>query len=267
MISEPLRPLPAATLVPMRDGQGGLEVLLLRRSERAAFVPGGHVFPGGVVDAADASADAAALVVGLSAERASERLDVRSGPPALAYFFAAVRETFEESGLLVGVRWASPAAAVAPTAPSVVALRADLLDGRIGFTEVLARLGARVAADELAYFAHWITPERAPRRYDTRFFAARVPPHADLSSSVPAVDPREMTSALWSTPAAALEAHAAGTLAMILPTIETLRHLATFPHTRSALASMASAPVATNPPASASRGFAARPAQARLAEP
>jgi 8-oxo-dGTP pyrophosphatase MutT (NUDIX family) len=254
MSHEPVRAAPAATLVPLRDGRAGLEVLLLRRSERAAFVPGGYVFPGGLVEPADATAGA--QVRGISAVTADDRLGLHgSDPPALAYFVAAVRETFEESGLLVGVRSDDSPAEIA-------AVRTDLLERRIGFVEALTRLHAHVAGDQLQYFAHWITPVGAPRRYDTRFFAARVPRDAE-----PALDPREMTGALWTTPGAALRAHASGTLKMILPTIATLEHLATFSDAGAALAAMAEAVVAANLPTGPTEGFAARSGEHRLARP
>jgi len=234
----------------MRDGESGLEVLLLRRSERASFVPGAYVFPGGVVDAADGSAEAAALVRRLSANQAAERLDLRDAdPPALAYLVAAVRETFEESGLLIGT-CSDRGGARPSTDAGIAVVRAEMLDGRIGFVDALVRMGAQIAGDELAYFAHWITPERAPRRYDTRFFAARVdcgPRAADVEA---ALDAREMTGALWTTPAAALRSREAGSLPMILPTMRTLEYLTAFADTRTALATMETTVVATNLPTS-----------------
>ena len=243
------------------DEHTALEVLLLRRSERAGFVPGRYVFPGGLVEQADASPEIAALVGGISAERIADRLRlVGADPPATAYMVAAVRETFEESSLLVGVRGAQDVCDLAPEAR--LALRAELMEGRMGFADVLSRVGACVAADELAYFAHWITPVAAPRRYDTRFFAARVSTDAEVI-----LDTREMTDAMWITPSAALRALSAGSMKMILPTIETLEHLATFPDTQAALTAMANAEVTTTLPTSEARGFAPRPADRRLAEP
>jgi len=238
-----------------------LEVLLLRRSEHASFVPGGYVFPGGVVEASDASADVTALIDGISADALADRLRLRDAdPPATAYLVAAVRETFEESGLLVGVR---PELGVRPATLELRSeLHADLLGGRVGFVHVLSRLGARIAVDDIAYFAHWITPERAPRRYDTRFFAALV-----ISADEPILDTREMTDALWITPSAALQAFGAGSMKMILPTIRTLEQLATFPDSREALAAMKTAEVTTILPTSESGGFAARPEKPRLAQP
>ncbi len=251
-------PVPAATIVLMRDAGGALQVLLVRRSPRAEFVPGAFVFPGGLVDAGDAAPAAVARVEGLSPERAAARLSLGDGyPPAIAYYVAAVREAFEETGILVGSQSESP-----PGRTSVVHMRdtrMDLLDGRISFAVALARLGCRVAASEIAYFAHWITPERAPRRYDTRFFAARVPGEVE-----PELDDREMTEALWITPLEAIAAHHGGSLPMILPTVRTLEGLVAYPDTESALAGLANAPVRTVLPDSRAGGFAGPLVEARL---
>lgn len=251
-------PVPAATIVLLRDAGGALEVLLVRRSPRAGFVPGAFVFPGGLVDPGDATVEVIARLEGLSPERAAARLDLAvAHPPAIAYYAAAVREAFEETGILVASQRESP-----PGQPSVAPrreVRTDLLDGRISFAVALARLGCRVAADEIAYFAHWITPERTPRRYDTRFFAARVTDEAE-----PELDEREMTEAIWIRPNEAVAAHSGGSLPMILPTIRTLERLTAYPDTGSALAALASAPVRTILPGPGAGGFAGPLAQARL---
>jgi 8-oxo-dGTP pyrophosphatase MutT (NUDIX family) len=234
----------------MRDGDQGLEILLLRRSERASFVPGAYVFPGGVVDTADASSEAAALVRGLSPARAAARLALPGAePPAIAYLVAAVRETFEESGLLVATSFEA-GGNPSPADRRIAALRAELLAGQVGFADVLTRIGARLVGDGLAYFAHWITPESAPRRYDTRFFAARIDCDVTAADIEAALDPCEMNGALWTTPAAAVKAFEAEALRMILPTRRTLEYLMGFGDTRAALAAMEDLVVATNLPRS-----------------
>lgn len=210
----------------MRDSGAGLEVLLLRRNRRAGFVPGAYVFPGGRVDPADAAPDALARLDGLTAERAAARLDLPDGdPPAIAYHVAALREAFEETGILVGC---VPEGGVADQ--DVARVREDLLEDRITYAEALARLDRRVSAGALEYLAHWITPVREPRRYDTRFFAARVPEGAE-----PVIDEREMTHALWVTPAAGVRGAREGELPMILPTVRTLEQLAAFDATSEVL--------------------------------
>ena len=222
--------LPAATVVLMRDGDAGLEVLLLRRNRRAGFVPGAFVFPGGRVDDADAAPDALSRIDGLTTERAEDRLDLREGaPPAVAYYVAALREAFEETGILVGAAGPPPAAGRSALARA----REDLLENRITFAQALERLGTRVAGDALEYLAHWITPEREPRRYDTRFFAARV--HAAAEA---VIDPREMTEALWVAPARGVRGAEERELPMILPTVRTLQQLSRFADTEQVLGTL-----------------------------
>jgi 8-oxo-dGTP pyrophosphatase MutT (NUDIX family) len=244
----------------MRDGASGLEILLLRRSLRAAFAPGAYVFPGGRVDEGDAAAAAGLRVDGLTPERAAERLGLpAANPPAIAYYVAAVREAFEETGILVGLRGDGATPATAAADAHAERVRNDLLEGHIGFADALDRLECRIAGGELEYFAHWITPERSPRRFDTRFFAARVGGGLD-----PVVDAREMTEACWITPAAALLATREGSMPMILPTVRTLERLADFDHAGQALAALAVATVHTMLPGAETGAFAGPLPEVRL---
>jgi recombination protein RecT len=225
----------------LRDASVGLEVLLLRRSTRAGFVPDTYVFPGGRVDASDADPTLVALLDGLTPEAAAARLDLAGhDPPAIAYYLAALREAFEETGILVGHLADGSVPPTAAEDPAVDRIRDDLMEDRIAFAEAAARLECRFAGHALEYFAHWITPRRQPRRFDTRFFAARV--DAGRESIV---DPREMTDARWITPAAALEEHARGEMPMILPTVSTLEKLRAFGGTAEALAALARETVVT----------------------
>lgn len=215
---------PAATIVLMRDGASGPEILLLRRVRNAGFVPGAYVFPGGRVDVSDAAARIVAYLDGLDTLEASSRLELPDGdPPALAYYLAAVREAFEETGILVGRRADGTPPPSAAEDMAVDELRDALMSDRVTFAEVLDRMACRLDGASVEYLAHWITPEAEPRRYDTRFFAARVPPGAEAI-----IDPREMTDALWVTARDALARYREGTLPMVFPTIHTLRELA--PH-------------------------------------
>jgi len=216
---------PSATIVLMRDGDGGPEVLLLRRNRSSGFVPGAYVFPGGRVDGADASAGLVARLDGLDAPAAAERLEItdEGGPPALAYYLAAIREAFEETGILVAHDAASTPPPTAQESPAVSGLRNALMEEAISFEEVLDRVECRLDGNAVEYLAHWITPEAEPRRYDTRFFAAKVRPGAHAL-----VDEREMIDALWVTPAEALRRRREGTLPMVFPTIRTLEDLSAF---------------------------------------
>lgn len=222
--AEPVAARPAATIVLMRDGAQGSEVLLLRRNRTAGFVPGAYVFPGGRVDGADGRPALVERTDGLSPERAEERLDHADGtPPAIAFYLAAVREAFEETGILVGRRADGSHPPTAAESDQVDRVRDDLMEDRLTFAEALERLGCRVEGAAVEYLAHWITPVVEPRRYDTRFFAAAVPPGSEAI-----VDPREMTDALWIAPDAALERNRDGALPMVFPTLKTLERLARY---------------------------------------
>ena len=214
-------PHPSATVVLLREGGEGPEALLLRRNRATGFVPGAYVFPGGRVDAADGQDALARCWDGLTPEGAAARLGIapEADPPAIAYYGAALREAVEETGLLAGV----VAANGPPGDDAVRAAREALLGGGASFAAVLDGLGARLDGAAIGYIAHWVTPEVEPRRYDTRFFAARVP-----AGSRAVYDRREMTDAVWLTPCAALERHRRGRLPMIFPTIRTLEDLSDF---------------------------------------
>jgi len=220
----PVPAKPAATIALLRDSPSRMEVLLLKRDRNASFVPGAYVFPGGRVDPADWTKQTLASVDGLTTETAATRLGlVGTSPPAIAYYIAALREAFEETGILVGV---GPNAQAPPTAAASVeveVLRNGLMEGSVSFNEALKHLSCRIDGSSIEYLAHWITPEREPRRFDTRFFAARVQTDAE-----PIFDPREMTEALWLSPKEALSRNQGGTLPMIFPTIDTLQRLADY---------------------------------------
>lgn len=218
----PAVPRPAATVVLLREGRGGPEVLLLRRNRATGFVPGAWVFPGGRVDAADGADALAGRWDGLTRERAAVRLGLGAGaePPAIAYYGAAVREAVEETGLWPGVVEGGGGGASEAAATRA---REALLGRGEAFAEVLQELNARLDGTAVEYIAHWVTPLVESRRYDTRFFAARVPPGATATH-----DEREMTGTVWLTPRAALVRHRGGDLPMIFPTIRTLEDLCGF---------------------------------------
>ena len=217
----PAVPHPSATVVLMREGDDGAEVLLLRRNRATGFVPGAYVFPGGRVDAADGEDALAERWDGLTRGAAAARLGIApdANPPAIAYYGAALREAVEETGLLAGA-----VAGRGPPRDDVLReAREALMGGGASFAAVLGSLGARLDGAAVEYIAHWVTPSVEPRRYDTRFFAARVP-----AGSRAVYDEREMTDAVWLTPRAALDRHRRGHLPMIFPTIRTLEDLCDF---------------------------------------
>jgi 8-oxo-dGTP pyrophosphatase MutT (NUDIX family) len=236
--AEVVVPRAAATIVLLRDSGSaavgdGFEVLLLKRIKSAGFVPGAWVFPGGRVDADDATAELLARMDGLSPSDAARRLSLTgdADPPALAYYVAALREAFEETGILVGATEAGAAPRTAAADARVQELRLRLMRDEGALPSVLDELGCRMAGGAVEYIAHWITPVPEPRRFDTRFFAAVVPPGTE---ALP--DPRESSDAGWFTPNRAIEENLAGRLPMVFPTIHTLRALAVFSSAEEALA-------------------------------
>ena len=247
--ARPAPPLPAATLVLLRDGPAaGIEVLLLRRNQATRFAPGAFVFPGGRVDAVDSSPATVSAWDDLSPTSAADRLGLppEAEPPAIAYYAAALRETFEETGILPCVRPARSGepAARPKTAREASTAREALLQGSASFPQVLHDLGLRLDGAALIYLAHWVTPAAAPRRYDTRFFAARAP-----AGSTAAPDERETTSACWLAPADALARHEDGTLPLVFPTRRTLEDFWPFASVDRLLAHFRHRPVSRIEPA------------------
>ena len=212
-------PRPAATLIVVRDGTAGMEVLLLRRVERSGDrSSGAFVFPGGTLDAADGRWHA--QCIGLDDAQASRRLDVASG--GLDYYVAAIRECFEEAGVLLACDAAGELAVLdAHEVRTVEALRAQLRRGEIGLGELCQRLSLRLAADRLAYHSHWLTPPGLPKRFDTRFFIARMPPRQTA-----ALHSDETLEHCWMRPSQALER--AAELRLPNPTRRTLQSIAAF---------------------------------------
>ena len=215
-------PLPAATVALVRDAASGLEVLLLQRSFRAGFMPGVHVFPGGVLDEGDASAELHALCSGPDDAEASQSLGIPRG--GLAYWLAAIREAFEEVGILLayaaGGRMLS---LTGEAAEHYRARRRELEQGGRTFADFTRAEGIQLATDRLVYFSHWITPVGAPRRYDTRFFLAMSPPQQEAEH-----DNREAIAHSWMRPAEALERYRRKEMKLRTPTLKTLERFAGF---------------------------------------
>jgi len=211
--------LPAATLVLVRDGPGAgspPEVLMLRRVRTSGFVPGAWVFPGGRVDPADRAGSILERwrgEEGAAAEALAGRLRIRDSLEAAGYLNAALREALEETGIPVAL---TPT----PNPDLLDDVRMRLLANKLDWSSTLEALGARVDASSIGYIGHWVTPLEAPRRYDTRFFLARVARHRPLCLALD-----EMAEGRWMTFREAVAGHADGSLPMVLPTIHTLRAL------------------------------------------
>lgn len=210
---------PAATLVVVRDAAVGIEVLLLRRAERGDHNSGAWVFPGGIVDASDA--DAHRCCAGVDDAQACARLGLERG--GLDYYVAAVRECFEEAGLLYA-RAPGQASLVelhGDEAARVAAWREPMHRGERTLAQLCAAAGWELALDRLVYFSHWLTPPVRVKRFDTRFFVAEAPP-----VQISAHDATEVVEQRWLRPADALSR--AGELKLMTPTLKTLEAIARF---------------------------------------
>ncbi|MDO5288761.1 MAG: NUDIX domain-containing protein [Pseudomonadota bacterium] len=220
-------PRDAASVVMLRDGPQGLHVLLVRRHANSSVLGGAYVFPGGKLDAQDASADMLARL-----DRPVHELHARLGEPALppeqaaALYVAAAREAAEEAGLLFLQVGATE------TADHSASTCARLRAGE-SFASLLAERGARLDTDALAPWVRWITPRQPAvmnKRFDTRFFLAAVPPMQQER-----LDEHEVTEARWLTPRAALRQYQAGDIDMAPPQIVSLLHLMQYPSVAAAM--------------------------------
>lgn len=241
MFSDPeippaLRLRDAATVLLLRDRHepdpsGFLyEVLLMRRDGAASFMAGAHVFPGGVLDPADQDPEILARVDADALARCAERLEPTPGlalgePGRRGLCIAACRELFEESGILLARDrdGACVDLSAHDTRLRYNVLRERLNDGDISFARVLAEDDLVLDVNALVYWAHWLTPSHEPKRFDARFFLARMP---DAQTSL--VDFRETTEEAWLTPAEALAAAADGEVVLPPPTLRNLEDLGVY---------------------------------------
>ena len=221
----PAVPTDAATVILLRQGSG-VEAYLLRRIRALEFAPGACVFPGGSVDAGDADPDIG--WAGPSPGDVAGRLGT-SPELARALVCAAVRETFEESGVLLA--GPSPATLVDDSA-ALARDRHALLAGTTSFAELLGRRGLMLRADLLVPWTRWLTPEPSHRRFDTWFFAAALPPGQTAALEAPAAgqdhDQGEADQGTWLRPAGALESARTGEITLLPPTAVTLGELAQY---------------------------------------
>lgn len=219
-------PRPAATVIlvrdrPVGDNAAGVEVFMIRRSPSAAFVGGAYVFPGGGLDAADASEDLAGFCAGMDDAEASRLLEVERG--GLAYWIAAIRECFEEAGLLLACEAGGQFVDLRdPKRAAEFELWRDRIRaGEATLADLCREHKLRLAVGQLAYFSHWITQPGRPRRYDTRFLVAPAPPE-----QIAAHDNSETVDHAWMLPADALERNRRGEIELVFPTIKTLEAIA-----------------------------------------
>lgn len=210
---EAVVPRDAATVILLREATPGFAVFMVRRHKKSGFMGGAHVFPGGTLDEADRADESLSRVEGLSREAAAQLLGDDDPARALGLFVAAIRETFEEAGVLL---------AEGADAIDRAAARACLHEG--GSFDALVRDEAlTLRADHLAPWARWVTPVLERRRYDARFFLARSPAAQEAEH-----DRIEVTEGEWLRPAEALERWEAGSIQLPPPTLRTLEQLSAF---------------------------------------
>jgi len=238
----PVIPRPASTLVLMRDSATGgpPEVLMVERSSGADFAAGAYVFPGGGLEPGDQVPAAAGLSPAVSASQAGQVLaSATSDVEALGYFVAAIRETFEEIGILLAHPAGNVADGSAAEERAALAQARDKMNhGALSFLDWVATRHWVLSTERLVYFAHWVTPEAAPKRFDTRFFLAPAPKGMEAAH-----DEQEVVAHRWVTAADALEAWRQKRIHMIEPTVKNLELLAEFPSTEAAVQSLRGKPV------------------------
>jgi 8-oxo-dGTP pyrophosphatase MutT (NUDIX family) len=220
--SEPVVPLPAATLVLLRDRPtGGAEVLLIQRHPGSKFAGGDFVFPGGKIEIDDMPGDASAWCAGLAPDEATRTLGNAASPrEALGFWVGAIREAFEEVGVLLAYGPGGTFVDVTRHGERLGAYRRECLRDGSAFWLMLRQERLTLATDRLVYFAHWITPEENPIRFDTRFFVAEAPPAQEASA-----DEQEIVGVRWLTVAEAFDSLHRREISLRLPTIKNLKLL------------------------------------------
>jgi 8-oxo-dGTP pyrophosphatase MutT (NUDIX family) len=236
-MAEAAKARPASTILLLRDsagpdGKGEIEVFMMVRHYEIDFNSGALVFPGGSVDAGDHDIAAKPeLYAG------GERLDAE----ALAFRIAAIRETFEESGILLAKPRGSTTLVDAKRAGEIEAAnRTALCEGNTTFLKILTDNGMLLTLDELVPYAHWITPEGMPKRFDTWFFLAAAPPE-----QAGAHDGKESTDSIWVSPREALAGGESGRFKLPFPTTRNLIKLGKHRTVKSALDDTTGKPIVT----------------------
>jgi 8-oxo-dGTP pyrophosphatase MutT (NUDIX family) len=232
---------PASTILLLRDGgatdpddkgRGCIEVFMMVRHYEIDFASGALVFPGGSVDAGDRD-----IIANPELYAGSDGLDTAT----LNFRIAAIRETFEESGILLARPRGSSALIDAARAGEIAAShRTPMCDGEATFAQILIKQDLVLALDLLVPYAHWITPQMMPKRFDTWFFLAAAPPE-----QVGAHDGRESTDSIWLSPRDALEGGDSGRFKLPFPTTRNLIRLGKQPSVAAALEHARKQPIVT----------------------
>ena len=214
----PVTPVPASTVLLIRDGATGLEVFMVERHHQIDFATGALVFPGGRVD--DADGDPMVPHRGGSRDAAMRAIEV-----------ATIRESFEECGILLARRAGEENLIEGTALPSLAPYRKSLEQGETTIATFCANEGLELAIDQLVRFAHWITPDMMPKRFDTHFYLAPAP-----DDHVGVHDGHESVDSVWTTPGDAMQAARTGKRTIIFPTLMNLEKLGAFANVQDALA-------------------------------
>ena len=204
---------PAATLILARPAAESFEIMMLKRTTKAAFASGMYVFPGGRIDASDSDP---ALAPYITEPRDHQHAQIAAlGEDWLGAYVAAIRETFEEAGILMA-KHANGSWVTLPS-KTIAETRQSLHQGELSMADLCRTYDARLAINELNFYNRWTTPPGRPRRFDTRFFVGQAPPMAEGVE-----DGEETTDAVWITPIKALEEHQAGRFDLMSVTVKQL---------------------------------------------
>ena len=224
------KPKDAATVILLRQSphpdMGNFEVLMVLRHRNSKFVPGSYVFPGGCLDQEDYSPDMEKYCTGIDKKKANAIFHNETSPEkSLGAWVAGIRETFEEVGLLLAYN--SNKTIISFDSEDILgrfrSYRKKLQTGEITLKTVLKNESLTLAADQLHYFSHWITPELLPRRYDVRFFLAEAPANQEAMH-----DGIELTDHVWISPKKSLEDFNRGKFDMVVPTLMTMMELSRY---------------------------------------
>jgi len=220
-------PKKAATVILLRNREpGGFDVFLLKRHAKSSFMGGNYVYPGGRVDLDDGSLEICSLSKGMTLEKSQKTLgDTFSPEESFAHWVAAIRELFEEAGVLLA--YDQNGKLFQPRnqdeRDKFLLYRKLLQEGKINICEIAQKEDLLFALDQPHYYAHWITPEAQSQRFDTRFFLTRYPSGQEASH-----DEKETTAGIWITPKKALEENLKGDVILSPPTLKTLEDLSRF---------------------------------------
>ncbi len=223
----PVAPKKATTIILLRDKTPeGFEAFLLKRHEKSSFMGGNYVYPGGRVDREDGSLEICSYSRGISRVEASRIFGrTLSQEESLAHWIAGIRELFEESGILLAYDYDGNLLQFIneEERQRLSHYRDRLQKGGVTICQIAKEAKILLALDQLHYYAHWITPEARPERFDTRFFLARHPEGQEAS-----YDQKETIEGIWMVPRKALEENSKGKMALSPPTLKTLEDLSRY---------------------------------------